>query len=238
VHSSAELWKSFASGLEADHVPLLDILATQALELLPLGAKGTVLNVEAGSGTLALLAARRVRRVICTEDWPSSYDRLTKRLLAERSENIEVERAAVDNLPFPSGGFDAALWVFPLWLPMMRTRALCELRRVVKEQSHLIVIAWNDADRDDQSSALDPWPVQQIRSSGFGNVQTHELRYQFAAPSEAALLCAREAPYVTHAEGRRARHVLERLVAEVAQASKHHSGPIALSVSALVIDAT
>ena len=61
------VWDTVAEGYASDFVPLFSLYAADALALAELPPNAHVLDVAAGPGTLALLAARTARHVAAVD---------------------------------------------------------------------------------------------------------------------------------------------------------------------------
>lgn len=109
------------------HVPMAEALCDAA----ELHAGERVLDVACGSGTAALVAARRYCEVAGIDYVPALVDRAR---LRARCEDLEAVFTVADAqaLPFADGAFDAVLSVFGVQFAPDQRRAAAELLRVCR----------------------------------------------------------------------------------------------------------
>jgi ubiquinone/menaquinone biosynthesis C-methylase UbiE len=90
-----------------------------------------VLDVACGSGTAALVAARRYCEVSGIDYVPALVERAGRRAAAEGFE-IDFREADAQDLPFPDASFDAILSVYGVQFAPDQERAAAELLRVCR----------------------------------------------------------------------------------------------------------
>ena len=84
--SVPEPWNLVASGYVAENMRSFEGFARRALEFVP--AKGDVLDVAAGPGSLSLLAAATARRVYALDFAPQMLAELRARAAAAQVTNV------------------------------------------------------------------------------------------------------------------------------------------------------
>jgi ubiquinone/menaquinone biosynthesis C-methylase UbiE len=144
--STSEPWDLVATGYAAEATSLMIPFSKLALELAGVGPTTRVLDVATGPGTLALLAAERVKSVEAV-DFAESMIAELRRALAERK--IENVRASVGDgqaLSFADNSFDAAFSMFGLMFFPDRARGFGELLRVLAPGGVAVVSSWAPID--------------------------------------------------------------------------------------------
>jgi SAM-dependent methyltransferase len=116
--------------------------ASQALvDGCAISAGQEVLDVAAGNGNLALLAAREGAAVVASDLSPAQVE-LGRARSAEEGFDIEWHVADVEELPFENGRFDCAASVFGAMFAPRPEIAAAEMFRVVKPGGTVGLAAW------------------------------------------------------------------------------------------------
>ena len=144
--STPWVWDTIADGYASDFVPLFSLYAADALALAELPPNAHVLDVAAGPGTLALLAARTARHVAAVDFAEAMVSQLQRRAAEQRVTNVEVRVADGQALPFADATFDAAFSMFGLMFFPDRSAGFRELARVVKPGRRAAVSSWAPAE--------------------------------------------------------------------------------------------
>ena len=109
-----------------------------------LKAGEAVLDVGCGTGDLTLRAARRVGAEGRTAGIDASPDmvKIARRKAAKKGRDIDFRVAAIEDLPFDDGEFDAALSSFMIHhLPDdLKLRGIAEVRRVLKPGGRFVAV--------------------------------------------------------------------------------------------------
>jgi SAM-dependent methyltransferase len=138
-----DLWSEHADAYEAVFEPLTDRFAQAAVAALGLAPGQRCLDVAAGAGGAALMAAREGATVLAIDAAPGMVDRI--RLRAMRS-GLPVEAASMDAqaLALDDGSFDAALSIFGIILCPDPVRALKEAARLVRPGGKIAIVTWTE----------------------------------------------------------------------------------------------
>jgi SAM-dependent methyltransferase len=116
--------------------------ASEALvEAMGIGEGQEVVDVAAGNGNFAILAAKRGARVVAADITPEMIELGRSRSDAEAVE-IEWVEADAEDLPFEDGRFDCAGSVFGSMLTPQPEVAAAELFRVVKSSGTVGMSNW------------------------------------------------------------------------------------------------
>ena len=150
--ATPEAWDLVASGYVAENLAQFEAFAREALRLVP--ARGEVLDVAAGPGSLTLLAARTARRVCAVDFAPAMIDALRARAVAAGITNVDAQVADGQALPFSAARFDAAYSMFGLIFFPDRARGLAELVRVLRPGARALVSSWPTLERVPVFAAL------------------------------------------------------------------------------------
>jgi SAM-dependent methyltransferase len=130
----------------ADYGPLGERLMPAARELVDacaVSAGQEILDVAAGTGNAAALAAAEGARVVASDFAPKQVERGRARTAAE---GIDVEWvvADVEELPFDDASFDCVLSVFGAQFPPRTDRVAAELFRVVRPGGTVGMANWGN----------------------------------------------------------------------------------------------
>jgi SAM-dependent methyltransferase len=119
--------------------------ASQALvDACAISAGQEVLDVAAGNGNLALLAAREGAAVVASDLTPAMVE-LGRARLAEEGYEVEWLVADVEELPFEDARFDCAASVFGAMFAPRPELAASEMFRVVRPGGTVGLAAWTPA---------------------------------------------------------------------------------------------
>lgn len=137
------LWTDHVPVYEAVFEPLTDQFARAAITALDLAPGTLCLDVAAGSGGAALMAARAGARVVAIDAAPGMVRRVRERAAEAR---LPVSAAVMDaqGLALPDAAFAAALSVFGLILCPDAGRALAEAARALRPGGRIAVVTWTE----------------------------------------------------------------------------------------------
>jgi ubiquinone/menaquinone biosynthesis C-methylase UbiE len=133
-------WSDIVSLYEALYEPLSRQHVNAILTMLEIGADSKVLDVAAGTGSLALLAAEKGARVLAVDTSAA----MLSRILARATPMMHIDTRVMDGqmLDLPDAHFDLSfssfgLMFFPDW-----RRGLAELARVTRDGGRGGITVW------------------------------------------------------------------------------------------------
>jgi len=132
------MWSQGDFGRIAVHHVLPGELLVEAVDV---HAGETVLDVAAGSGNVAIAAARRQADVIATDFVESLLEQAARRA---EFEGLPIRTRAADaqSLPFPDASFDVVLSSFGVIFAPDQERAAQELTRVCRPGGRIGITCW------------------------------------------------------------------------------------------------
>ncbi len=137
----ASIRESWALGNYAEIARVI-LPASQALvDACAISAGQEVLDVAAGNGNLALLAAREGAAVVASDLTPEQVE-LGRARTAEEGYDVEWQVADVEELPFEDGRFDCCASVFGAMFAPRPEVAAAEMFRVVRAGGTVGLAAW------------------------------------------------------------------------------------------------
>jgi SAM-dependent methyltransferase len=136
------------------------LLSGQLADLAAVDAGQRALDVGCGTGSLTgELVTRLGVGSVAAVDPSASFVAATR----ERHPGVDVRRASADDLPFPSGEFDATLAQLVVHFMEDPVRGLTEMRRVTRPGGIIAACVWDHAGRHgplklfwDAARSLDP----------------------------------------------------------------------------------
>ncbi|HWK64211.1 MAG TPA: class I SAM-dependent methyltransferase [Rhizobiaceae bacterium] len=131
-------WDTTARHYEKTAHPFTARYAEAALARVPLTSKARVLDVAAGTGALALAAARTGAQVLATDFSPG----MVARIAAARLPNVEARVMDGQKLDLPSAGFDAVFSIFGVIMFPDWRKGLAEMARVTRPGGYGVVATW------------------------------------------------------------------------------------------------
>jgi ubiquinone/menaquinone biosynthesis C-methylase UbiE len=137
-----QAWDAIAEGYDRHVAPQEVELANEALGLVGLQPGERFLDVAAGTGGLALPAARLGAVVLATDSAPRMIERFEARVREEGLRNAEGRVMDCHALELPAGSFDVTASQFGVMLVPDQPRALAEMTRVTKPGGRVLVIAY------------------------------------------------------------------------------------------------
>lgn len=133
-------WDMAAQHYERTAHPFTARYAEVALARITLTPKSRVLDVAAGTGALALLAARTGAQVLATDFSPG----MVARIAAAGLPNVEARVMDGQALPLGDGSFDAVFSIFGVIMFPDWRKGLAEMARVTRRGGHGVVATWQD----------------------------------------------------------------------------------------------
>jgi ubiquinone/menaquinone biosynthesis C-methylase UbiE len=136
-------WDLAAEGYGAFIAPWFAAYAEEALDrLAPSPARGAVLDVGAGPGTLSLCAAARGLRVTALDFSAAMLAELGRRATQRAGAPPAAVRGDGVALPFAAGVFDACFSIFAVVFFASPARGLAEMCRVLRPGGGVGVTSW------------------------------------------------------------------------------------------------
>jgi SAM-dependent methyltransferase len=197
-----EVWSGVAVGYDDAIAPIMRPYAITTLDLLGLAggaARRRLLDVAAGTGVVAIEAARRGAEVLATDFAPGMVEVMRRRFAAEgldaRAEVMDGQALVLDDESFDLGTSTFGLMFFPDPLAGLR-----ELRRVLRPGGRAGIASWDmsriglpqligaalaRAVPDLPAPAPPPWAhlcqagglAQALRAAGFTDVAVHPVTH-------------------------------------------------------------
>ncbi|HEY7909270.1 MAG TPA: methyltransferase domain-containing protein, partial [Thermomicrobiales bacterium] len=143
IDQTPQGWDATVEDYERSLAPFFAQFAADALHLVGVQPGHRVLDVAAGPGTLALLAARRGATVVATDFAPGMVERLRQRAGEAGLTNLSAAVMDGQALTLPDNSFDAAFSNFGLIFFPDRAAGFRELYRVVRPGGKAAVSAWS-----------------------------------------------------------------------------------------------
>lgn len=137
-YDDPERWDAAARHYATTAHPFTARYAEAALADVPLGPETHVLDVAAGTGALALAAARTGAQVLATDFSPGMVARITEAGLP----NVEARVMDGQALALPDGRFEAVFSIFGVILFPDWRQGLAEMARVTKAGGYGVVATW------------------------------------------------------------------------------------------------
>jgi len=147
------LWDRHVAVYEEAFEPLTSAFAARALDALALPPGARLLDVGAGTGGAALMAAARGLEVTAVDASRAMVERMRERA---RSAGLRLSAEAMDGtaLDLPDGAFDGAISVFGVVLFPDMAAGMREMARVLKPGGRAAVVTWTDIHRYELASRL------------------------------------------------------------------------------------
>lgn len=141
--STAEPWDLVATSYADESLRHFLVYAVEALRVADLPPTANVLDVAAGPGTIAVMAAQAGARVTAIDISESMLARLYARAEAAGvASAIEIHHGDAQTLPFARGLFDVAFSMFGLMFFPDRHLGLTEMKRVLVPGGRAVISSW------------------------------------------------------------------------------------------------
>ncbi|WP_338447181.1 class I SAM-dependent methyltransferase [Pelagerythrobacter marensis] len=134
-------WDDTARHYETTAHPFTALYAEVALSRVPMGPGSAVLDVAAGTGALALAAARTGARVLATDFSPG----MVAAIAAKAVPNVETAVMDGQALSLADGTFDAVFSIFGVIMFPDWRKGLAEMARVTRPGGKGVVATWEDS---------------------------------------------------------------------------------------------
>ncbi len=139
-YENPDHWDAAARYYEQTAHPFTARFAETALARVVLTPDSRVLDVAAGTGALALLAARTGARVLATDFSPA----MVARIAAANLTNVEAKVMDGQALALDDGSFDAVFSIFGVIMFPDWRKGLSEMARVTRPGGYGVVATWQD----------------------------------------------------------------------------------------------
>jgi ubiquinone/menaquinone biosynthesis C-methylase UbiE len=151
--STREAWDKIAPAYDATNTPTQMWLGDESVRRAGLQAGMKFLDVAAGSGALALPAARRGARVLATDQSAAMLELLNQRA---RREGLAIETQVMDGqaLALPDKSFDMVGSQFGVMLFPDMPKGVREMTRVVRDGGKVLMTVYGDPRKIDFFSFL------------------------------------------------------------------------------------
>jgi SAM-dependent methyltransferase len=140
-------WDAIASRFDQFTAPVTTALGDELAHRLGVGRGTRFLDVAAGSGALAIPAARRGAAVVAVDIAPTIVERLRARVAAEGLTNVEALVMDCRTLDLPDGNFDMVASLNGVSLLPDVGRSLGEMVRVTRPGGRVMVAAFGPPQR-------------------------------------------------------------------------------------------
>jgi len=149
-------WNNHVPVYETVFEPLSDAFARRALDQLALQPGVRLIDVGAGSGGAALLAAARGAQVLAIDAAEMMIHRIRERAISlpRGSGGVRAEKMDGMALDLPDAGFDAAISVFGVILFPDAALGMREIARVLKSRGRAAVVTWTAMERYELAARL------------------------------------------------------------------------------------
>lgn len=137
---NSDHWDAAAQHYEKTAHPFTARYAEAALARVKLMPDSRVLDVAAGTGALALAAARTGAQVLATDFSPG----MVARIAAAGLPNVEARVMDGQALALNDGSFDAVFSIFGVIMFPDWRKGLAEMARVTRPGGHGVVATWQD----------------------------------------------------------------------------------------------
>ena len=159
-----ELWNLFARPYETVFEPLTDQFVAHALQALSPLRGARLLDICAGAGGAALMAAAAGAHVTAIDASPAMVARIESRAVERADGSIATRVMDAAALDLPAASFDGALSCFGVVLLPDPGAALGEIARILRPGARLALITWTEP----QSYELAARLRRAAEAQGFG----------------------------------------------------------------------
>jgi len=151
-----ELWGDHVAVYEEVFEPLTNAFASHALDELDLSPGDLLIDVGAGAGGAALMAAACGADVVAIDASPHMVARIIARANGAPGIAGRVHADVMDGmaLGLPDGSFDAAISVFGVILFPDADRGMREITRVLKPGGRAAIVTWTETERYELAARL------------------------------------------------------------------------------------
>lgn len=151
-----ERWDDHVAVYEQVFEPLTNVFASRAFDFLDLGPDDRLIDVGAGAGGAALIAAARGSDVVAIDAAPQMVARIAARANGTAGIAGRVRADVMDGmaLSLPAGSFDAAISVFGVVLFPDADLGMREIARVLRPGGRAAIVTWTETERYELAARL------------------------------------------------------------------------------------
>ncbi len=151
-----ERWNNHVAVYEAVFEPLTNAFASRALDHLDLGPGERLIDIGAGAGGAALIAAVRGGDVVAIDASPGMVARIVGRANGTGRMAGRIRADVMDGmaLGLPDAVFDAAISVFGVVLFPDADLGMREIARVLKPGGRAAIVTWTETERYELAARL------------------------------------------------------------------------------------
>ena len=200
--AAAATWDSVAESYTQHVMPVFENYAREALRISGVAPASELVDIAAGPGTLALMAAELGHTVAAIDFSRGMIDRLRSAANA-RKLRIDTKVCDAQALELPADKFQAAFSMFGFMFLPSRARGFAELFRVLRPGGKAVVATWAPLEKTPFMSAVfgslielvpgTPPPakildtsetcITEMAMAGFSDVRVESATFAFEAPS-------------------------------------------------------
>jgi SAM-dependent methyltransferase len=148
-----ERWNDHVAVYEEVFEPLTNVFGRRALDCLGLRARDRLIDIGAGAGGAALLAAAGGADVLAIDASPRMVARIAGRANGGAA-RVRAEAMDGTALALPDGSFDAAVSVFGVILFPDADLGMREIVRVLKPGGRAAIVTWTETERYELATRL------------------------------------------------------------------------------------
>lgn len=127
----------------------------ELLQMLPIKKTDNILDLGAGTGYLAITAAKMVDGLVYALDMnPKMLDIIESKAQDENITNIQLVKGSIDDIPLPDNSIDIVLASLVLHEVSPLSKTLEQIKRVLKEGGYFLCVEFEKTE-----SALDGPPM-------------------------------------------------------------------------------
>lgn len=190
----ADMWRSRAAAWDkwADHMAkLADGMNQPLLTAAGIGPGQHVLDIASGVGQPMFSILDQVGpagHVTATDAEPEMLAALRRRVAAANLDNVAVEQADMEALPFEDAQFDRVTCRFGIMFTPDPARALAEMRRVLKPAGIAAAMVWGERERVTIFDVIERITRERLGDGPFD--ETRFTPYRLGRPGDLAALLA------------------------------------------------